>query len=476
MSTPTSFHGRPAAVVPCLLAMAAALLHGCATPDIPAAQLPQPFAWVQMGADGQAMARAAVAGSCPAITIDGTARPMSLRAPAGTAPLRPSASAPDGKPANFPLAVCEATLPAGARDARIGDQPLPLPKAAPRRILVLGDSGCRMKRGAPFQDCNDPIAWPFASIAAMAARFSPDLVIHVGDYHYRENPCPPGNAGCSGSPWGYGWDAWQADFFAPAAPLLARAPWVFLRGNHEECRRAGQGWFRFLDPHPYRADRSCDDPAHDAGANHTEPYALPLDETTQLIVFDSARAGMRPLSSADARFGVYRRQMQKVAALAARPGMGTTVFASHHPVLAFHPEPGDPRPTGNLALQSVLASLHGQAYYPPGIQLALHGHAHSFQALSFASPHPATIVSGNGGDNVDEALPDPLPPGLVPAPGTRIAGIAHHLRFGFLVMERGPGPAAPWTFTSHDGDGNRLVGCVQDGRALRCDRAGRVAP
>lgn len=473
---PTSSYSRPAAVVPCLLAMTAALLHGCATPDVPSTRPPQTFTWVQMGADGNAVARATVDGDCPPIRIDGNAHPMSLRAPAGTAPLRPSASAPDGKAAVFPQAVCEATLPADARDVRIGDQSLPLPKTAPRRILVLGDSGCRMKRGAPFQDCNDPIAWPFASIAAMAARFSPDLVIHVGDYHYRENPCPPGNAGCSGSPWGYGWDAWQADFFAPAAPLLARAPWVFLRGNHEECRRAGQGWFRFLDPHPYQSARSCDDPARDADADHSEPYALALDATTQMIVFDSARAGMRPLTGADARFGVYRRQMQTVAALAARPGFRTTLFASHHPVLAFNPEPGDPRPTGNLAMQSVLASLNGPAYYPPDIDLALHGHAHSFQALTFASSHPAAIVSGNGGDNVDEALPDPLPPGLAPAPGTHIAGIAHHLRFGFLVMERGEGPAAPWTFKSYDGDGKLLVTCTQDGRQLPCDRNGRVAP
>ncbi|MDW4746763.1 metallophosphoesterase, partial [Escherichia coli] len=84
--------------------------------------------------------------------------------------------------------------------------------------------------------------------------------LHVGDYHYRENACPPDVAGCQGSPWGYGWDTWQADLFQPAAPLMAAAPWVLVRGNHEECARAGQGWFRFLDPRPYSAARSCDNP------------------------------------------------------------------------------------------------------------------------------------------------------------------------------------------------------------------------
>ncbi len=67
---------------------------------------------------------------------------------------------------------------------------------------------------------------------------------------YREDECPAGNTGCAGSPSGYGWAPWNADFFAPAAPLFAAAPWVMVRGNHEDCSRAGEGWFRFLDRLP----------------------------------------------------------------------------------------------------------------------------------------------------------------------------------------------------------------------------------
>jgi hypothetical protein len=61
-----------------------------------------------------------------------------------------------------------------------------------------------------------------ATNAASGAKLSPDLVLHIGDYHYRENACPPDIAGCKDSPWGYGWDTWQADLFRPAAPLLAK--------------------------------------------------------------------------------------------------------------------------------------------------------------------------------------------------------------------------------------------------------------
>ncbi len=95
-------------------------------------------------------------------------------------------------------------------------KPLPLARSNPQRIVILGDSGCRLEDGRAAQACNDPNAWPFSKIAAAAAAARPDLVIHVGDYQYREAACPPGNTGCAGSLWGYGWDAWKADFFQPA--------------------------------------------------------------------------------------------------------------------------------------------------------------------------------------------------------------------------------------------------------------------
>ena len=88
--------------------------------------------------------------------------------------------------------------------------------------------------------------WPFATIAAIIAGHRPDLVVHLGDYYYRESSCPDGEEGCAGSPFGDRWSSWNADFFAPARPLLRSAPWVFVRGNHEGCERGGKGWYRFL--------------------------------------------------------------------------------------------------------------------------------------------------------------------------------------------------------------------------------------
>ena len=135
-----------------------------------------PFAWIQL-VQGGAEARAATTLShCPILSIDGRLAPMQTRAPAG--PL-------------YPLALCQLKLPAGARQVLLGATPLPLPKGPPQRILVFGDTGCRVKEGL-VQDCNNPRGWPFAQVVRRAAAHHPDLVIHVGDYYYRESPCPAG--------------------------------------------------------------------------------------------------------------------------------------------------------------------------------------------------------------------------------------------------------------------------------------------
>jgi len=221
---------------------------------------PDDHRYVLLAPEGVAVARVVTTDAhCPPIVLDGRARLMSVRMPPQTIPLRPTRSDPAlSKPSAFPVLTCEATLPAGTTTAEIGGKALPLPRADPQRIVVIGDTGCRINvSDNAFQDCDDPAYWPFERIAALAAATRPDLVIHVGDYHYRENACPATAPGCAGSPWGYGWDAWRADFFHPARTLLAAAPWIVLRGNHESCDRAGQGWWRFLDPRPVTAGQNC---------------------------------------------------------------------------------------------------------------------------------------------------------------------------------------------------------------------------
>ncbi len=435
-------------------------------------------AYTLLGSGGAIIARAiTTAPACPSVDADGKPRMMVERVAPGEPVVRKSAQ-DVAKAARFNVRVCELTLPPGTRKARINgpvDAPdlanLPLPKDEPKRIVIVGDSGCRIKASdEEFQDCNNPAYWPFAAVSQAAAEFKPDLVIHVGDYLYRESPCPSGRAGCSGSVWGYGYDVWTADLFEPAAPLLRAAPWVFARGNHESCERAGQGWFRFLDSAPYDSRRNCDIAANDDMGNFSEPYAVPLGADYQLLVFDSAKARNKAYTADDLAYQRYTEEFARVGDLIkARPH---NIFLSHHPVLGFASSNKGKYKPGNQGLQSVLAARNPGRLFDTGIELALHGHVHMFQALNFTSGHPATIVAGNSGDTLETPLKEDAPDGIAPAPGAALAGFFKRSDFGFLTMERS---ATGWTFTERDVSGVPITDCLLRGSDLRCTPAAPVS-
>jgi len=452
-------------------------------------------AWVELGSNGQAIARAITTDlGCPFINVDHARHRMSLRAGPETIPQRPTASNPeDSKPSEFPVTTCEFAIPEGTRVAKVGgedeedegghdwswnrrsrEQLLPLPKPNPQRIVILGDTGCRLKIGDPWQACSDIEDWPLETIAKTAARFKPDLVLHVGDYHYRENQCPPDIGGCQGSPWGYGWDAWEADLFRPAAKLLAAAPWIMVRGNHEECARAGQGWYRFLDTRPYESERTCNDPANDAIANYNDPYAAPIGNDAQIVVFDSSKVTTSKLLPTDPAFANYQDELHKVADLVAAKPDALSIWTNHHPLLAFSPLTGTTVTGGNPALLSVMYATYGTAYYPPGISLALHGHTHFLEAVNYSTNHPATFVIGNGGDNLSINLPDPFPADAHPdgdfTSAVDVEEIAGTSTFGFVVADRGDG--GRWTFRAYTRHGKLLTTCEFVSAKTSCSELG----
>jgi hypothetical protein len=455
---------------PCRWAALAALLAGCAA--APSGPPPAFASFVVLGENGAAVARVLIdTPACPAIEIDQRTQAMALRAPAATLPLRATPSAPaDSKPAAFPLLTCEAPLPAGAASASVLGRALPLPKAEPRRIVVLGDTGCRLQKSSnSYQPCNDPAQYPFAAVAAQAAAWQPDLVIHVGDYHYRENVCPDGNAGCAGSPWGYGWDAWDADFFAPGARLLQAAPWIMARGNHESCTRGGQGYWRFLDPRPLKAGRDCNADADDATGNYSDPYAVPIGLATQLLVMDTAATTWKGLKPGDLGYDKYRDLYRKLDALAQQAPRNIGVL--HHPLLGMGADRKDGGPIvllpGDAGLQASFGSLNPQLL-PAAIQTMLSGHVHLWEQVSFSSGHPSQFIAGFSGTAEDIVpLPERLPPGVTPAPGAVVDSFSSWVDgFGFMTMER-RGPEQ-WHVLVHDLQGKVRNSCRIDGRRSSC--------
>ena len=242
-----------------------------------------------------------------------------------------------------------------------------------------------------------------------------------------------------------------------------------VRGNHESCARAGQGWWRFLDPRPLDPRQSCDNPADDALGDYSEPYAVPVSMAgaadTQFIVFDSSLVGVSPLAASDPMYRTYKAQFERAFALAAR--RPDNFFMLHHPVLAFAANRGTPESPypGNAGLQSVLEVLQPAVLFPPGVQASLAGHFHVFEMVSFATPQPTQFVMGNGGDWLDAPLPSPFAAGSTPAPGAIVASVTAISEFGFSTMER---EGAGWRVVARNARGMPMATCTLVGSKASC--------
>jgi hypothetical protein len=389
------------------------------------------YAWVQLGPEGEATVRVITSAlACPPVRIDDADVPMSVRAEAA-APL-------------FQVLTCEATLPPGAVSVSVGRTELRVPDPEPETIAVIGDTGCRLS-STQIQACDDPVAWPFAQVAASVAAFAPDLVVHVGDYLYREAPCPDGDAGCAGSPWGYNWPTIEADFFAPARPLLPAAPLVLVRGNHESCSRAGPVWFRFLDPRPFPDE--CSD--------YTDPYAIE-GAGPQFLMLDSSNANDDTIDPS--QLAVYQTQFAEIAALAREDAF----FLTHRPIWGFGHD-GVQNGMEVLFEDNVTLQAASDSVLPPGVRAVLSGHIHLLELLSFDGPRPPQLIIGNSGVEMDDPITTPLA-GLEIAGATVRDGLTY-VRFGFTTLER---DAGGWRVVTRDETGAPLSECFLSGDGLAC--------
>jgi len=392
--------------------------------------------WMELGEEGRAIARVIVASqTCPSVSVDGAAQPMSLRQPV---------------PAGF-RPLCEFVVPPGVRAASIDGQALHLPVPDPASVVVIGDTGCRIK-GARVQDCNDMSKWPLQSVADSAASVHPQLIIHVGDYLYRETVCPPDSQGkCGGTPIGDTWDAWNADFFAPAAKLLAAAPWAFSRGNHEDCERSWRGWFYYLDPRPWKNE--C--------AVYTPPYLVRLGGR-QLVMLDSSAASEDNLD--ENQVAEFASELRSVHAEHAW-------LVDHHPFWGV--KPGD-RGKGVRSLSAPLEEAWKRANVSgglAGIDLVLSGHIHLFAVIPFDSGRPMQIVSGDGGTALSEPIPASVDGTVIQ--GSAVRGSQTRIDFGFTWLRRSPLKSNDsWDLTLQSTTGSAIVQCALRNGGAACGSGG----
>jgi hypothetical protein len=416
------------------IALVLLAVAGCGRAEAPKAPDESPTAdraWVELTDRGAEARLVTASATCPAASIDGKLAPMTKRA---------------GPRAEFALTVCQLSLPKDARHASVRGIALPLQLAAPKRILIFGDTGCRLK-GREIQDCDNPEQWPFAVVSRLAAAHHPDLVIHVGDYYYRESACPAGRAGCAGSPWGDNWNSWDADFFQPAEPLLRAAPWVMVRGNHEDCERGGPGWFILLD----------------AAAT---PLACPADSAPMMIdvgglqfyVLDSS--GTQDRSAPPDAVAAFSRQLD---VLKTTPPTAPAWIITHRPIWGMVPVP-----TGLLELPinaTEQAAAKGRDL--SGVQMVVSGHIHHFASFSFAGDRPPQLIVGTGGD-VGELGDSPrFLDNSISLDGMAVRRFGFD-RYGFLLLEKSGGDWAGAFYDVHD---KPIATCKLTGRTLACRAA-----
>ncbi len=393
------------------------------------------FSWVQLGPDSQVIARVATLESaCPFLVMDGVKAPMAKR----------------GLPSEkFPAQICELQVPPLTRVVEWNHVKLPLPQANLKKILVLGDTGCRIKvspSGLRIQDCSNPQLWPFLKVSEQASKWKPDLVIHVGDYLYRESPCPNGMKDCAQSPWGDRWATWRADFFDPARSLLETVPWVFIRGNHESCERSGEGWFRLLDPRPYL--KTCQEVS--------EPYSFEINQT-RMMVLDTVKA--LDESAPDTDVHLLVSHLKKID----RSYKKNWIW-SHHPFwgLIGNWDKANPNKK-NLMLNQTLQEAARKAPLPSNVQWVISGHIHLFEALSFTDKGPSQLVIGNGGTELSEAPQDLS--GIQIAGRSIESGVVRR-EFGFTFLEAiSPGY---WKGVSYGIEGNILQECWMKDSEMKC--------
>jgi len=335
----------------------------------------------------------------------------------------------------FPVTVCEAVIQTGITytEATLGIALNSVTLEA-EHVQVYGDSGCKIK------DCG--LSGPstqFKTLTDAGAQQAADLILHMGDYNYRgtsahfadkyidgkkhkiyaydagDTPTP--EPSCSyydtyysqnadNSPKPDNWNTWKADFFSSAGALLPKAPWVFTRGNHELCSRAGPGWFYFLGPGsalpgsglaqmqcPDQGDFKQPPPSAENHITVIPSYRLTLDRIN-LWVTDSANAcdefSGNPLTQE------YQTHYSRLAN--ATNGDDTPTWVIGHRPIWGHQNGGDM----NYMQQVAIRNTPTQAL-PTSVTLSLAGHMHIYESLTFLddnnqpSGRPPQIVIGTSG-------------------------------------------------------------------------------
>lgn len=403
--------------------------------------------------------------SCPQLELTGTASVQMDRRTPGTTT----------KGAFDDVVVCSAPIPPGASAASVAGQRIPA--ALPREVQTiasLADTGCLIKD--VVQDCRN--GWPLRQITEQIAEAAPDLIIDVGDYFYREKACPSdAQDKCGGSPAppsgvpfidsGAGW---LADYLEPASPMFGTAPLLAVRGNHEVCTEAGNGYFLFMDYRDGREDVCAPTADGKAPTVQTKPWRIDLPLVTgrklRLVVVDSAQGWDYGISPWAAR---QRPLYVKAARMAKNPG-GLSWLVVHQPPLALTTTKYDPGNVADWTNWVAVDQTVASRGLLKGYGAIVSGHLHLSQVIKIPGL-PPQFVFGGGGTFLDppdgystptdgplaNSKGEPMVPGFRPYPKDQYRWIEVEHAFGLAS----PNPAqGAWDVKYVGPDGSTLATCT----------------
>lgn len=325
----------------------------------------------------------------------------------------------------------------------------PLPSSTKNlRLAVIGDTGCRLKEnqyGKTYQDCSSAKEWPYADVVKALGAENYNFGIHTGDYHYREQCTDAKLCPAFGKYFGYGWGAWWDDFYGPSQSLFLKTPWLFVRGNHEDCNRAYLGW----------AALSATTKPFTDGCTGAEPYQWIEMDDLVLINFDnSAMEDRKPLKKEDiglwnSKFVEIKNRIQELKT------KKEVWFLTHKPMFGFVPNSTDAEPQ---ALSPFMADMLKQSGLYDKIDIFLSGHIHTQQVDQL--PEKLQLVVAHSGTSLDSFGRKILTDKINTTTESKYS-------FGYAIFEKLG--FKKWNFIFKDQKGVTQLSCLSTNNTVNCE-------
>lgn len=420
-----------------------------------------------------------------AVTKTPTSTPMAVRpTPANTGTAYTS------------VVVCEVAVPQGVLGKGVVDTgtsvkpEVPTALEAVDTMAILGDTGCRIF--VSVQECNNTQKWPLAAISAAIASHAPDLIVHVGDYFYRNWSCPAGDANkCGGSPPAPKKEPFRAtaagfitDALTPMTPMFSVAPIVAMRGNHEACNAAGNAYFLFMDPH-FGTENTCS--PKKKGKKWKAPVALqqfwgfsvPLSNggTLRAPVVDSSYGWDNTISRWAKKM---RPNYQQAQNFASQGNPSDAWLLTHRPVFGVtNVKASNKFGKSNTQWVSQDQTAGSQGTLAP-YGAILSGHMHLAQAVQIPN-QPGQLIIGNSGTSLDpkRGYPNPKfgplatgkgkPENRDYKPYPKASSLWTKVAFGYAIATPSPTPGN-WSIVI-EGVTDTLANCTLTSKTIACTTA-----